>query len=69
MAGRRTAVITGGSRGIGAATARELAARGFDVALTYRNKEVELGGVAAARARRIEPAKRARRQHRPLDAP
>jgi len=41
------AVITGGSRGIGAATARELARRGFDVAFTYRNKGGRAGEVAA----------------------
>lgn len=38
MRARRAAVITGASRGIGAATARELAGRGFDIAFTYRNK-------------------------------
>ena len=42
-----TALITGGSRGIGAATARELAARGFDVAFTYRNKAARADEVAA----------------------
>lgn len=47
MAARRVAVITGGSRGIGAATARELAHRGFDVALTYRNKKARADEVAA----------------------
>jgi NAD(P)-dependent dehydrogenase (short-subunit alcohol dehydrogenase family) len=47
MASPRTAVITGGSRGIGAATARELARRGFDVALTYRNKTARADEVAA----------------------
>jgi NAD(P)-dependent dehydrogenase (short-subunit alcohol dehydrogenase family) len=44
---RRTAVITGGSRGIGAATARELAGREFDIAFTYRNKVARADEVAA----------------------
>ena len=43
---RRNAVITGGSRGIGAATALELARRGFDVAFTYRNKRERANDVA-----------------------
>jgi NAD(P)-dependent dehydrogenase (short-subunit alcohol dehydrogenase family) len=47
MAARPVAVITGGSRGIGAATARELAGRGFDVAFTYRNKGARADEVAA----------------------
>ncbi|MDZ5697941.1 SDR family NAD(P)-dependent oxidoreductase [Chelativorans sp. M5D2P16] len=35
----KTALVTGGSRGMGAATARALAARGADVAITYVNAE------------------------------
>ncbi len=44
---RPVALITGGSRGIGAATALALAARGYDVALTYRNKAARAEAVAA----------------------
>ena len=35
---RRIALVTGGSRGIGAETAVALAERGFDVVITFRNK-------------------------------
>lgn len=42
------ALITGGSRGIGAATALALADRGYDVAITYRNKAARASEVAAS---------------------
>ncbi|MDX2204011.1 MAG: glucose 1-dehydrogenase [Hyphomicrobiaceae bacterium] len=40
-------LITGGSRGIGAATARLAAAEGFDVAITYVGAEAAARGVVA----------------------
>ena len=36
---RRTLVVTGGASGIGAATARIAAARGYDVAINFRSRE------------------------------
>jgi len=39
-------LVTGGSRGIGAATAIALATRGYDVAVTYRNKAARAQEVA-----------------------
>lgn len=44
---RPVALVTGGSRGIGAATALALATAGFDVAITYRNKAARAADVAA----------------------
>jgi NAD(P)-dependent dehydrogenase (short-subunit alcohol dehydrogenase family) len=40
--------VTGGSRGIGAATATALAAHDYDVAFTYRNKQARADRVAVA---------------------
>jgi NAD(P)-dependent dehydrogenase (short-subunit alcohol dehydrogenase family) len=45
---RRVALITGGSRGIGAETALALADHGYDIALTYRNKAARAQDVVAA---------------------
>jgi NAD(P)-dependent dehydrogenase (short-subunit alcohol dehydrogenase family) len=42
-----TALITGGSRGIGAATAIALATRGYDSIITYRNKAARAEAVVA----------------------
>jgi NAD(P)-dependent dehydrogenase (short-subunit alcohol dehydrogenase family) len=51
MQERPVALVTGGSRGIGAETAIALAEHGYDVALTYRNKAARAQEVAAAIAR------------------
>jgi NAD(P)-dependent dehydrogenase (short-subunit alcohol dehydrogenase family) len=44
---RPVALITGGSRGIGAATASALAKRDYDVVITYRNKATRASEVVA----------------------
>lgn len=43
----KTALVTGGSRGIGAETVRRLAQEGADIALTYRTGKDEAAQVAA----------------------
>ncbi len=49
---KRCALVTGGSRGIGAATAVKLAAMGCDVAITYRTQKTAAEEVAAEVERR-----------------
>src|SRR5690242_11365200 len=54
----KTAIVTGGSRGIGKAVARELAAEGVDVAIVARAQDVleqTAAELAEATGRRIVP--------------
>ena len=60
---RRVALITGGSRGLGLATAKRLAARGYEVLITARR--AESGEAAAASIRAEVPAAEVR--HMVLD--
>ncbi|WP_142254489.1 SDR family NAD(P)-dependent oxidoreductase, partial [Mycobacterium colombiense] len=46
----RVAVITGASRGIGAATALDMAEQGFRVVVNYRSSAAEADEVVAAAA-------------------
>ena len=48
MSERPIVLVTGGSRGIGAATARLAAGRGFDVAVNYQANEAAARAVAEA---------------------
>lgn len=48
MSSAKVTLITGGSRGIGAAIARRIAAQGRPVAITYRTAEAEAAAVATA---------------------
>ncbi len=53
--GQPVALVTGASRGIGAEAALALADRGYDVAITYRNKAARANDVVAAiQERKVE---------------
>ena len=46
---KQTVLITGGARGIGAATARLFAANGYNVIINYRTSKEKADAHAAAR--------------------
>lgn len=52
MSERRAALVTGGSRGVGRATAVALAEAGLDVAVTYKKDEAAARDAAATIAKR-----------------
>ena len=56
-------IVTGGSRGIGAATARLAAARGFDVCVNYRSDGAAAQSVVDARAAHRPARDRRARRH------
>jgi len=56
MSEKSVALITGGSRGIGAETALALADAGYDIVLTYRNKATRAEEVASAIIQRGQKA-------------
>jgi 3-oxoacyl-[acyl-carrier protein] reductase len=61
----KVALVTGGSRGIGAAVARALAGAGADVAITYLNSRQAAENVAAE-MRATGARHRSKRRSRPL---
>lgn len=51
---RKTALVTGGNRGLGLVTARKLAERGFDPVVAYRNSKLANFWFTFELARRLE---------------